>query len=286
MRFFEKSRGKKELNSMIVQKFKPDFKKASKVQKSALLDQLQELTRLDRKYLIKLLGGKRQSTQIHPQGRPKTYDKELWPYISKLHVLMERISPKRMKEAIPLWLPYDEKHFGVLSREAREQILKISSSTIGRILKSIKDEMRGKSTTKVNYKLKNLIPLKRLDEKVTGPGTVQADTVAHCGVSLSGKYVSTLTVTDIFTGWTENRTCWTKDSKEIARRIESIEKTTPIIMKYFDTDCGTDFLKYRVMRFLENRSRPIKLRKAHPYKKNDQCYVEQKNHTRQEYFWI
>ncbi len=139
--------------------------------------------------------------------------------------------------------------------------------------------MRGKSTTKVNHKFKNLIPLKRLDEKVTAPGTVQADTVAHCGTALLGSYANTLTVTDIFTGWTENRACWTKDSKQIKKQIIDIEKTTPIIMKYFDTDCGTEFLNYRVMRHLENRDRPIKLRKARPYKKNDQCYVEQKNHT-------
>lgn len=96
---------------------------------------------------------------------------------------------------------------------------------------------------------------------------------------MAGSYVNTLTVTDIFTGWTENRACWTKDSKEIKKAIIDIEKTTPIIMKYFDTDCGTEFLNYRVMRHLENRQRPIKLRKARPYKKNVQCYVEQKNHT-------
>lgn len=268
-----------ELNSMIIQKFKPDYKKASKNQKSLILDQLQQLTTLDRKHLIKLLGSKNYSYINQNIGRPKTYAQDIYQHISKLHSLMERISPKRMKQAIPLWLPYYEKHFGTLSNETKQQLLQISSSTIGRILKSIKDSMRGKSTTKVNYKLKNMIPLKRLDEVVSKPGTVQADTVSHCGSCLSGKFVSTLTVTDIFTGWTENRACWTKDSSQIKKAIINIEKTTPIIMKYFDTDCGTEFLNYRVMRHLENRQSPIKLRKARPYKKNDQCYVEQKNHT-------
>jgi len=268
-----------ELNSMIVQKFKPDYKKATKKEKSLILNQLEELTKMDRKHLIKLLRGRHPVTYSDVLGRPKIYSDEVYKHISELHRWMERISPKRMKEAIPLWLPFYEKHFGPLGNHTRKQLLKVSSSTIGRILKSLKDNMKGKSSTKVNYKLKNLIPLKRLDEVVTKPGTVQADTVAHCGTSLSGAFTNTLTVTDIFTGWTENRACWTKDSMEIKKAIIDIEKSTPIIMKYFDTDCGSEFLNYRVMRHLENRQRPIKLRKARPYKKNDQCYVEQKNHT-------
>tara|TARA_B100000212_G_C27365795_1_gene530297 strand:- start:703 stop:1842 length:1140 start_codon:yes stop_codon:yes gene_type:complete len=264
---------------MIIQKFKPDYKKATKSEKSLILNQLEELTSLDRKHLIKLLRRKSIRADSETLGRPKTYTEEMYKHISKLHSLMERISPKRMKEAIPLWLPFYEMHYGVLPEQIRVKLLNISSSTIGRILKSIKDNMKGKSTTKVDYKLKNLIPLKRLDEVVNSPGTIQADTVAHCGTSLSGKYISTLTVTDIYTGWTENRACWTKDSLQIKNAITDIEKSTPIIMKYFDTDCGTEFLNYRVMSHLENRQRPIKLRKARPYKKNDQCYVEQKNHT-------
>jgi hypothetical protein len=61
---------------------------------------------------------------------------------------------------------------------------------------------------------------------------------------LVGEYVNTLTVSDIYTGWTENRACWTKDSSEIKKAIIDIEKSTPIIIKYFDTDCGTEFLNY------------------------------------------
>lgn len=268
-----------ELNAMIVKKFKPDYKKATKQEKSRLLNQLEELTQINRKHLIKLLGDRKAIISLHPQGRPKIYSDELKRHIIELHRLMERISPKRMKEAIPLWFDSYQRHYGPLSEETKKELLKVSSSTIGRILKFHRDSLSGQSATKVNHRLKAMIPLKRLDEEVTSPGTVQADTVAHCGTYLAGSFVSTLTVTDIFTGWTENRACRTKDSKEIKKAITDIEKTTPVIMKYFDTDCGSEFLNYRVMRHLENRERPIKLRKARPYKKNDQCYVEQKNHT-------
>jgi hypothetical protein len=264
---------------MIINRFKSDYQKSNKKEKSHQLGQLQHLTGLERKHLIKLLGGKKSCSMNSKQGRPAIYDRELGDHVLRLHELMERISPKRMVAAMPLWLDSYQRHYGPLNDEIKKQLKKISSSTIGRILKQRRDELRGQSSTKVNNKIKNLIPLKRLDEKVTSPGTVQADTVAHCGTTLIGNFVNTLTVTDIFTSWTENRACWTKDSSEIKKQIIDIEKTTPIIMKYFDTDCGSEFLNYRIMRHLEDRQRPIKLRKARPYKKNDQCYVEQKNHT-------
>ena len=268
-----------ELNSMIVQKFKPDYKKATKIEKSQILNQLEDLTSIGRKHLIKLLSDKKPIFEISTQGRPSIYKEEVKGHIIELHWLMERISPKRMKEAMPLWLPFYKKHYGPLKENIEKELIQVSSSTIGRILKVYKDSTKGKSSTIANHKFKAMIPLKRLDEEVTKPGTVQADTVVHCGTALVGEYANTLTVTDIFTGWTENRACWTKDSKQIKKQIIDIEKTTPIIMKYFDTDCGSEFLNYRVMRHLEDRERPIKLRKARPYKKNDQCYVEQKNHT-------
>ena len=126
---------------------------------------------------------------------------------------------------------------------------------------------------------KNMIPLKKLDEKVDKPGTVQADTVAHSGSSLLGEFAYTLTLVDIHTGWTENRSTWGKTSLEIKKRLIEIEKGMPIVMRYFDTDCGTEFLNYRVMRYLEKRKRPVKMRRSRPYKKNDQCYVEQRNYT-------
>lgn len=267
-----------ELNSILINRYKTDYTKANRTTKSKLLNQLEKITELDRKHLIKLLRGKRDCSVRDSSGRPKLYTGEVVEHIARLHKLMDRISPKRMREAIPLWMPSYIKHYGPISKSTEDSLMKVSSSTIGRILKSLKGG-KGKSSTQVNYKLKNKIPLKRLDEKVTKPGTVQADTVAHCGTSLLGKFVNTLTVTDIYSGWTENRASWTKDSSQIKKQLIDIEKNMPIFIQNFDTDCGTEFLNYRIMRYFENRPRKVQMRKARPYKKNDQCYVEQKNNT-------
>ena len=272
-----------ELNAIIIEKYRSDYEKAYlRSDKSKILNELVKLTELDRKHIIKILKNKRPSQSTGLKGRPKLYNEDVSLHIVKLNGLMEQISPKRMKVAIPLWLPYYELHFGTLKDSLRANLLKVSSSSIGRILKAHRDSIKGKSTTKPNYKIKSMIPIKRLDEKVTAPGTVQADTVAHCGGSLLGNFANSLTVTDVYSNWTENRACWTKNSLEIKKQLIDIEKETPIIIKNFDTDCGTEFLNYRVMRYFESnpkRRRKVKMRRSRPYKKNDQCYVEQKNNT-------
>ncbi len=279
-----------ELNQIIIEKYRPDYENTVKrAEKSRILDEIIKITELDRKHIIKILRGQR-SAKPSPKGRPKTYGMAVGRHILILNGLMEQIAPKRMKEAIPLWLPFYEKHYGLLEVSLRTKILNISSSSIGRILKAHRDSQRGKSTTRVSRKFKSMIPIKRLDEKVTEPGTVQADTVAHCGGSLLGDFANSLTLTDVHTNWTENRACWTKQSTEIKKNLQDIEKETPIIIKNFDTDCGAEFLNYRVMQYFESNSkrhRKVKMRRSRPYKKNDQCYVEQKKqHPCENSVWV
>lgn len=127
--------------------------------------------------------------------------------------------------------------------------------------------------------MKSLIPLKRLDEKVKKPGTIQGDTVTHCGTSLQGAFAYTLTTVDLFSSWTENRACLGKDSLQIKKRLFDREKTMPVEITYFDTDCGSEFLNYRIMSYFIDRKKKVQMRRARPYKKNDQSYVEQKNFT-------
>lgn len=275
-----------ELNQSYLETIKPRYKKAKKSEKTKLLDHAELVTGLSRKRIIKLLADK-SGIKLKPQGRPRLYTYDIAVHLIRLYPLMERVCPIRMKAAIPLWLEFYEAHYGMLDDLTREKLLAVSASTIGRILKENAQKIEAKSSTRVNYKLKKLIPLKTLDEQVTEPGTVQADTVAHCGSALAGDFANTLTMTDVFSGWTENRACWTKGAKEIKKAIARIEDELPFKIKFFDTDCGSEFLNYTVMEYFERSTyrdkkkhkHKVRMRRSRPYKKNDQCYVEQKNYT-------
>lgn len=270
-----------ELNQEYLKQIRPIYKKANKSDKKEILDHAQYVTGLSRKRIIRILNDFK-TPAIRPPGRPRLYNEDIEVHLLKLYPMMERICPKRMKEAIPLWIDSYEAHYGGLDDLTREKLCSVSASTIGRILKKNESNLKGKSTTRVNHKLKKMIPLKRLDEEVIAPGTVQADTVAHCGSSLAGDFANTVTVTDIFSGWTENRAIWTKHSSKMRPALEKIEAAFPFKFKFFDTDCGSEFLNYTIMRYFEKGRHPsnkVKMRKSRPYKKNDQCYVEQKNFT-------
>jgi hypothetical protein len=194
---------------------------------------------------------------------------------------MEQIGARRMTAGLKLWLRfYSHTPTGeVLSERDRAKLRRISESTLERILARIRGEWRGKSTTKVNKKLKHQVPIGILDYKVSKPGSVQADTVSHLGFSVHGEYAHTLTVTDVFSGWTENRATFTKCSSEVKKQIERIETALPFELHTFASDCGTEFLNFRVMAHLMERRKPINMIRSRPYHKDDNAYVEQKNWT-------
>lgn len=124
-----------------------------------------------------------------------------------------------------------------------------------------------------------MIPLKPLDWSVKEIGHVEADTVHHCGGSLTGVYAITLTVTDVLTSWTECRAMWGRSMFGVTEQMRDIEERLPFALRTICTDNGNEFLNRQFIRYLENRSEQVTLKRGRPYRKNDQCYVEQKNFT-------
>jgi hypothetical protein len=177
--------------------------------------------------------------------------------------------------AIPIWLDF---YFGITPDETL-QLKRISSSSIDRILAKHREELRkGKSSTEPSL-IKNKIPIKLLDEAVKEPGYIEADTVVHCGNSLAGEFTNTLTMTDLFSSWTENRAIWKKESKTVMGAIESIEKSLPFTVKGFASDNGNEFLNHDLHSYFFNRKNRVEFVRRRPYKKNDNAHVEQKNWT-------
>ena len=80
--------------------------------------------------------------------------------------------------------------------------------------------------------LKNQIPIRTGFWDISVPGFMEADTVAHCGHSLAGDFVWSLTLTDILTGWTECWATWNKGSTGIINQFKAIERALPFTIEY------------------------------------------------------
>ncbi|MDP2193430.1 MAG: hypothetical protein Q8K36_02765 [Alphaproteobacteria bacterium] len=272
-----------EKKSYLVE-IKARYKKACKKEQGRILDEFCAVCHYHRKYAIRIL-----SKPIHrPKKKPGPvcyYDEAVLNVLRPIWIASDQLCSKRLKVALKFWLPYDEHEKGILSDSVRKKVLSMSASTIDRLLKKVRFEhgKKGLSGTKPGTLLKTQIAIKTNHWDVTRPGYVEADTVAHCGNSLSGNFIWSLTFTDIFSGWTENRATWNKGSQGVIDQIKDIESFIPFQLLGFDCDNGSEFLNHHLWRYFSDRPQPVQFTRSRPYKKNDNAHVEQKNwsHVRQ-----
>ena len=166
--------------------------------KKVMIDDLCDQCNYSRKHAIKLLNAKA-GWGGDPQkrkGRPPRYGKDTEKIVLKLWQVSEQPCGKRLKAMVPLWLPYYEKMYGQLKESIQEQVLSISAAQIDRILSPHK-VMKGRCGTKPGSILKTQIPIRTDNWDATQPGFLEADTVAHCGGSLAGDHIWSVTYTDM-----------------------------------------------------------------------------------------
>jgi hypothetical protein len=255
---------------------------ASKTEKSQILDELCTVCRYNRKYAIRILA-KKPTDKQKEIGRPKIYHHQaIIEFLKDLWVVTNLACSERLKAAIPLWLPYYQFHKkNVLNEEEQKLLLKISPSTIKRLLRRLKSKHKkfGLSTTKPGSLIKKQVPIKlnQWDESI--PGYIEADTVAHCGSSVSGQFTYTLNIVDIATGWTEQRAVWGKGRAGVFDALKNIRKTLPFKILGFDCDNGGELLNYMLLEYFTNKKNPVQYTRSREYKKNDNAHIEEKNWT-------
>lgn len=261
------------------------YRRAGKTKKTAILDEFCAVCGYHRKYALRLLNApfrRRKKPPAKPGPTSRYNTPELVEAIRAIWMASDQLCSKRLKAALPLWLPFYE---GALSRETTALLERISASTLDRLLKPIraKAQRKGLSGTKPGTLLKKQIPIQTGVWDVTQPGFMEADTVAHCGDSLAGDFVWSLTMTDICTGWTECRATWNKGADGVMTQIKAIQKALPFPVKGFDCDNGSEFLNWHLLRHFQSQPQPVQFTRSRPYHSNDNAHVEQKNwsHVRQ-----
>jgi hypothetical protein len=257
------------------------YQRAGRPFKSKILDEFCEVCGYARKYAIQLLSRRPRTRQKKP-GPKRKYDQSVLEPLKAIWLLSEQMCSKRLKVALPIWLPFYEQECGSLSGAVREKLLRISPAAMDRLLKKVRVRYprRGLSGTRCGPEaLKHRIPLRTDNWDIHEPGFMEADSVAHCGTSMAGEFLWSLTFTDIFSQWTENRAIWNKSAAEVVDRVREVEQKLPFVLRGFDVDNGSEFLTWHLWRYFLERPRPVALCRSRPYKKNDQAHVEQKNWT-------
>lgn len=257
------------------------YQKSKKEEKKQILDEFCKVCSYNRKYAIRVLNTDPviNIPEKKKPGPKRKYDSAL---IKEFLFTTWRSSnqpcSKRLKAIIPLWLPYYQ---AALTREVKELILSISPATIDRIFNKFRDKYKkhGISTTRPGSLIRDYIPIKTDQWDETRPGYLEADTVAHCGTSIAGMFVYTLDMVDIATGWTFQRAVWGKGEKGIVEAIRDIESRIPFPILGFDSDNGSEFLNWHLIKYFKQRKNPVQYTRSRAYKKNDNAHIEEKNWT-------
>ena len=254
------------------------YQKGTKKQKGQILDEFTKATGLHRKASIRLLN-RRLVSKKKRSGRPVRYGIEVVQALRAVWEASDRLCSKRLHPFLPEFI-------GVLRRcgesnigtEIEKALCSMSPATIDRLLQSWKrmDGRRSLSTTKPDSLLRSAIPIRTFaDWQENRPGFIEVDLVAHCGENLEGFYLNTLMAVDVATGWAEFVGVWGKGQERVGAAIHNVRARLPFPMLGLDSDNGSEFINQDIARWCQRAG--ITFTRSRPYKKNDNCFVEQKN---------
>lgn len=247
--------------------------------KKKLLDEVCEVCGYHRKYAIELVNRQVSRSDRRP-GPGRIYGDTVREVLKDLWLLMSRPCSRLLRANIPLWLPHYEQRKPI-SRSVRKRVLQISHASIDRLLKPVRKKYgsHGLGATRPASPLKHQVPIRTHHDHVDEPGYIQADSVAHGGDSTQGDFVWSVTMTDVFSQWTESRAVWNKGYHGVALAIERIEDVLPFSIRGFHSDNGGEFLNHHLYRCFRDRDIPVEFTRTRPDHKDDNAYVEQKNWT-------
>jgi hypothetical protein len=94
---------------------------------------------------------------------------------------------------------------------------------------------------------------------------------------MSGDCSFTLCLTDVCTGWTERYAMQNRAFKWVHMGLDAFRSVIPFPGLHLHPDGGSEFINHGLIDFFSKSVPPIALTRSSAGKKNDNCYVEQKN---------
>ena len=257
------------------------YKRSSKADKGKILDELCQTTGWHRNHARRALVAALRPTLVPASRRARTpvYGPEVLTALRLCWAVLGAPTGKRlapvMAELVPTLRRFAELD---ISDELAALLVVMSPATMDRRLAPARAAMslRGRSHTKPGSLLKSQIPIRtwaQWDDAV--PGFVEIDLVGHEGGNAEGEHCYTLTVTDIATGWTENRAVQNKAQKWVVAALAEIAKIMPFPLLGIDSDNGSEFINHHLLGWCEQRK--LTFTRSRPGNSNDGAHVEQKN---------
>ena len=252
--------------------------KATREEKGKMLDEFTKVTGLHRKAAIRMVNRRSLPVSGGRRGRPAMYKDVMRP-LKAIWEASDRLCSKRLQPFLPEMVKILRQHGEQrIDASIEAQLCRMSPSTIDRLLRPFRKlgGGRGLSTTRPGSLLKSSIPVRTFaDWEEKRPGFMETDLVAHCGESSEGFYLHTLCAVDVASGWTECLPVWGKGQLRVRSAVHRMRQRLPFALLGMDSDNGSEFINQCFYTYC--RQEKITFTRSRSYKKNDSCYVEQKN---------
>ena len=262
-----------------VEAIKGRYVLGGKAEKGRLLTEFCLTTGLHRKSAIRLLRS-RSPKDSGRRGRKREYGSEVAAALRAVWEMSDWMCSKRLQPYLGEFVGVLERHGELeLASEVREKLVRLSASTVDRLLKPHRDRnlrrpyLSGRRSVST---LRSEVPIRTgVEYGSVGVGHLEVDLVAHCGESTEGSYVHTLDAVDFATGWCELVPIWGKTQDHVGSAIAALQRRLPFELQGLDCDNGTEFINQVLYRFCHRQQ--IEFTRSRPYRKNDQAHVEQRN---------
>ena len=256
------------------------YRRAEPVAKKQILDELCATTGWHRDHARKALRNAVRPKIVRPRPpRPPKYGPKVLEALVFCWAVLGMPAGKRLAPILGELVPVLRRHGELdIDDDTAALLVGMSAATIDRRLapERNKHQLKGRARTRPGTLLKSQIPVRTwADWNDAVPGFVEIDLVSHDGGNAAGEHAWTLTVTDIATGWTEERSVPNKARKWVLAALDDIAAVMPFPILGVDSDNGSEFINYHLLTWCEKRK--ITFTRSRPGNKNDGCHVEQKN---------
>jgi len=264
-----------------LRRMKKRYAQATRKERGELLDEMEAVSELHRKSLIRLMNGSLERKPRRKQ-RGRTYRSNVDDALRVIAESLDYVCAERLTPNL-VWMAEHLAAHGemTVTPQLREKLGQISVSTVRRRLDRIRQDqprLPRKGPERANRVTKD-IPMKRIPWDEAEPGHFEVDLVHHCGPSASGEYVHTLQMVDVATGWSERVAVLGRSFRVMRAGFQRCLERLPFPVLEIHPDNGSEFLNHHLVRFFRDTVQEVDLSRSRPYHKNDNRNVEQKNST-------
>jgi hypothetical protein len=259
------------------------YREAGKNEKGRLLDEIEAVTGLHRKSILRIING-RLSRQKRVRQRGREYGIEVSDAVRVIARSLDYPCAERLQPNLVWMAEHLQKHGSLLcTAETQQKLAAISVSTLKRLLRRV-----GRSEPKLAERkprrsptnnLLRLYPTSKIPWDILEAGHFEVDLVHHCGESTAGEYIHSLQMIDVATGWSELVPIFGRSFRVLSNGLDFLLARLPFSILEIHPDNGGEFFNQFLIQYWEKKRPGLRITRSRPYQKNDNRFVEENNQS-------